>query len=86
MSPEPPAGDISTIPYRVGLLETAMLTEAAERKAADKAAFTRIDNLEDKWARLEGAFGLVKFALGTSIVSMILGLAAIWALASGNAP
>ena len=40
----------------------------------------------DQWrAELRGAFSLVKFALGTSVVSMILGLAAIVALAAGIA-
>lgn len=54
---------------RIGLLETAVIQHG-----------NRIDAIEDWRSELKGAFSLVKFALGTSIVSMILGLAAIAAL------
>lgn len=69
--------DVSTIPYRVGLLETAMLTETAERKAADAVADGRLDVMEDRWLRLDGAFSLVKFAFGTSIASALLAIVSI---------
>ena len=83
MSPDPVQADVSTIPYRVGLLETALLTETQERRSGDTRLHERVDIVETKWIRLEGAFSLVKFALGTSVVSMVLGLAAILALLSG---
>ena len=80
--------DVSTIPYRVGLLETAMLTETAERKAADAAADGRLDVMEDRWLRLDGAFSLVKYAFGTSIVSAVLAIVSIVVLilTLGGAP
>jgi len=64
--------DVSTIPYRVGLLETAVIGHG-----------TRLDSLEDWRAELRGAFRLVTLTLGASILSSVVAVVSLLALVSG---
>ena len=73
---EPPGGtppDVSTIPWRVGVLESSVLKQG-----------TRIDSLEDWRAELRGAMQFVKFAMGTSIVTGVLAVVTLLTMLSGG--
>ena len=63
--PDDSNGD-ATIGYRVNLLERAVIGHAA-----------RLDSLEDWRAELRGAWRLVTFTLGASILSSIAAIVAI---------
>ena len=64
--------DVSTIPWRVGQLETAVIGHG-----------TRLDSLEDWRAELRGAMQFVKFALGTSIITGIVAVVSLLSMLSG---
>lgn len=65
-----------------GGLSVGQRFEHLEREVRE--AFGRIDALEDWRSELRGAFTLVKIALGSSIVSGILGVAAVITLVAGG--
>lgn len=61
MPPEHDAPD--TIPYRVGLLETAVIRLTGE-----------VSDIKEWRAELRGAMALIKFTLGTSILSGLIAI------------
>lgn len=65
--------DGPTVNYRVRMLE-ATLSRHGER----------IELMEDRWLRLDGAFSLMKLTIGTSIASSIVAIVSIIALVSGQ--
>ena len=69
-----PDRDSYTIPYRVQQLEGAVNRHG-----------NRIDSMEDRWLRLDGAFSLMKLTIGTSIVSSVVAIISLLALLSGRA-
>jgi hypothetical protein len=73
--PDQPSSDASTIPWRVGQLETTVIGHA-----------NRIDSLEDWRAELRGAMQFVKFALGTSIITGVVATLTLLSMLSGVRP
>ena len=61
------------LPYRVRMLEGMVSRHG-----------TRLDAMEDRWLRLDGAFSLMKLTIGTSLASAVVAVVAILALLSGN--
>lgn len=58
--------DGSSIPYRVGLLETTVIRHSSE-----------IADLKEWRAELRGAMALVKFTLGTSVLTGIVAVVSL---------
>ena len=76
----PPDDSPDTIPYRVGLLETAVIRLTGE-----------VADIREWRAELRGAMQLVKFTLGTSILSGLIAIVTlvglvISAYANGRVP
>lgn len=72
--PPPYNQDHYTVPYRVSQLESAVNRHG-----------NKIEAMEDRWLRLDGAFSLMKLTIGTSIVSSVVAIISLLALLSGRA-